>query len=66
MSKYAYEQIKEIKHLIAEVRDYAKEIKNDISMDTDVDIGDREEMRSSASDILSLCDDIEQLLKEIP
>lgn len=66
MSKYAYEQIKEMKQLLNELRDYAKEIKDDISLDDDVNLGDREDMRSASSDILRLIDDIEGLLKEIP
>lgn len=66
MSKYAYEQIKEMKQLLNELRDYAKEIKDDISLDDDVSLGDREDMRGASSDILRLLDDIESLLKEIP
>lgn len=66
MSKYAYDQIKEMKHLLSELKDYANEIKNDIAMEDDVDLGDREDMRSISSDIVGLCGDIEQLLKELP
>ena len=64
MSQYNHEEKKEMKALLDDIIDFAKEVKSN-ALDID-SLSDRSETISIMTDIMTRCNDIKKSLDELP